>query len=69
MKIRKANEINKNVKACPFCGEKEEIYLEQYDHKAGARWRIFCGRCMAGIDRGYDQTLLPLLEKWNERVQ
>lgn len=66
----KVNTYRKNisVKPCPFCGEKEEIFFEEYKHKAGVRWRILCTSCMAHIDRGYDQTPLPLLDAWNKRV-
>ena len=69
MKFIKANELYNaiEVKSCPFCGEKEEIFLEEYDHKAGLRWRIVCSNCMASIDRGYDQTPQPLIEAWNKR--
>ena len=70
MKVIKANKIYKGVevKPCPFCGETEEIYLEEYAHKAGNRWRIFCCGCMAGIDRGYDQAPHGLIDAWNKRV-
>ena len=37
---------------CPFCGESEEIAVEEYTTGAGLRWRIVCCNCMAGIDRG-----------------
>lgn len=68
--IVKANKINNTeVAPCPFCGEKEEIYLEEYEHKAGKRWRITCCNCMANIDRGYDQAPFTLLEIWNKRTQ
>ena len=30
----------REVKPCPFCGEAEEIYFEEYLHAAGKRWRI-----------------------------
>lgn len=36
------------VKPCPFCGERENIIIEEYDHAAGKRWRIFCAECMGG---------------------
>ena len=56
---------------CPFCGEAEEIYLEQYNHgeKTGKRWRIVCTSCMAQIDRGIDQTPGILVELWNTRTK
>lgn len=65
----KANKLYKGVKIkqCPFCGESEEIYLEEYETKVGNRWRLFCANCMAGIDRGYDQTAHALIEAWNKR--
>lgn len=70
VKIVKAKEKlrGREVKPCPFCGEAEEIYFEEYLHAAGKRWRILCPNCMAGIDRGYDQHPGLLLEAWNKRV-
>ncbi len=56
------------IKPCPFCGETEEIAVEEYEHGAGLRWRIFCCNCMAGIDRGYDQSPYPLIDLWNTRA-
>ena len=58
---------NTNILPCPFCGENEEICLEQYEHAAGKRWRIFCCSCMAQIDRGYDQSPGVLIDLWNTR--
>lgn len=58
---------NTNVLPCPFCGESEEIYLEQYDCAVGERWRIVCVSCMVQIDRGYDQTPGGMIELWNRR--
>lgn len=55
------------IKPCPFCGESEEILVEEYTHRVGPRWRIFCYNCMAGIDRGWDQSPYPLIELWNTR--
>lgn len=66
--IKRVNEmIKEEVKACPFCGEKNEIYLEEYEHEAGLRWRIVCANCMAGIDRGYVQQPYELVNAWNKR--
>lgn len=59
------NEIK--LKPCPFCGS-EKIYIEQYDHPAGKRWRIFCCNCMAGIDTGTDQSKGAVIETWNRRA-
>ena len=56
------------VKPCPFCGESENIVLEEYEAKIGTRWRILCGNCMGGIDRGYDQTPYSLIGAWNKRA-
>lgn len=68
VKIVKVKEKLREVKPCPFCGEAEEIYFEEYLHASGKRWRILCPNCMAGIDRGYDQNPGPLLDAWNKRV-
>lgn len=70
MRLIKANKLYKGVKIkrCPFCGESEKIVLEEYETKVGNRWRIFCCNCMAGIDRGYDQTPHRLIDIWNKRV-
>jgi len=69
MKIVKVKEFRNDMSAlpCPFCGETEEIYFEEYETKVGERWRIVCAKCMANIDRGYDQTPHPLVELWNKR--
>lgn len=56
-----------NALPCPFCGEIEEIYLQEYEHAAGIRWRIVCARCLCQIDRGYDQNPSILVEIWNKR--
>ena len=61
---------------CPFCGETDEIYLENYvcgtgssyPEGVGERWRIVCTSCMAQIDRGYDQSPGVLCELWNKRT-
>ena len=68
--IIKANKLYKDieVKSCPFCGESENIVLEEYEHAAGKRWKIYCCNCMAGIDRGYDQSPHGLIDAWNKRV-
>ena len=70
MEFIKANTLKNDIELmpCPFCGEKEEIYIEEYEHIAGKRYRIVCTSCMAQIDRGYDQTKYPLLEVWNKRA-
>lgn len=67
MKFIKAN-TRSNILQCPFCGEKEEIYLEEYEIKCGSRWRILCTNCMCAIDRGYDQHPNILIELWNKRT-
>ena len=69
MKIIKAKEYRNDItiKECPFCGESENIYLEEYKHTAGVRWRIVCAHCMAQIDRGYDQKPGALIDAWNCR--
>ena len=69
MEFIKAKNYRKNtvVLSCPFCGESEEIYFEQYEHAAGNRWRIVCCSCMAQIDRGHDQTPGILIDLWNTR--
>lgn len=56
------------VMPCPFCGEKEEIYLEEYETPCGNRWRIVCANCMCMIDRGYDQEPSYLIDSWNTRM-
>ena len=65
--IKATHRKNTTVLPCPFCGENEEIFLEQYDHAAGKRWRIVCVSCMAQIDRGHDQTPGVLIDLWNTR--
>ena len=73
MAIRKANKTGyvPHILPCPFCGETEEIYLEEYEHgeTTGTRWRIVCTSCMAQIDRGTDQNPGKLCELWNRRAQ
>ena len=48
--------------------ETENIVLEEYEHAAGKRWKIYCCNCMSGIDRGYDQSPHGLIDAWNKRV-
>ena len=69
MQFIKVKNYRKETKVlpCPFCGESEEIYLQEYEHAAGKRWRICCASCMAQIDRGYDQTPGALIDLWNKR--
>lgn len=70
VKVIKAKKLCESVevKPCPFCGESNEIALEEYETKVGNRWRILCGNCMGGIDRGYDQTPYSLISAWNKRA-
>lgn len=67
--VKKAKEltIDTEVKPCPFCGETKDIVVEEYKTIVGNRWRIVCFGCMAGIDRGYDQTPYRLVDAWNRR--
>lgn len=51
---------------CPFCGNDEIIY-EEYEHAAGPRWRVFCTKCIAGIDPGYAQKRHIVQAMWNRR--
>lgn len=70
MDIIKATNYYKGVaiKGCPFCGEDDQIYFEQYEHAAGPRWRIVCACCMARIDPGYiQQPTSYLIDLWNTR--
>ena len=41
MNIIKANTLHKDIKVkpCPFCGESENIVLEEYEHTSGKRWK------------------------------
>ena len=57
MPFIKAKNLTNHTKIipCPFCGESEEIAVEEYTTGAGLRWRIVCCNDMAGIDRGWDQ--------------
>lgn len=70
MNIIKANKLYKDIKikSCPFCGESDDIVLEEYEHTSGKRWKIYCCNCMAGIDRGYDQTPHGLIDAWSMRM-
>lgn len=67
---KKAVELQKgaDILPCPFCGEKEEIYIDSYNANDGVRYRIFCANCMCMIDRGWDQQYGELLELWNKRT-
>ena len=58
---------NLELKPCPFCGNKEIVY-EKYQHEVGARYRVFCTQCMAGIDPGFAQTIYIVRDMWNNRV-
>lgn len=55
------------LKPCPFCGS-DIIFYEEYRHKAGNRWRVWCGDCLAGIDTGCAQSMGQAQEKWNRRT-
>lgn len=70
MEFIKAKNHRKNVviEKCPFCGEDEEIYLDEYETPCGNRWRIVCTNCMCMIDRGYDQEPSYLVDLWNTRM-
>lgn len=69
--IKKASECRKgaNIRPCPFCGEKEEIYIESRDAVDGVRYRILCANCMCMIDRGWDQQYGELIDMWNNRKE
>lgn len=60
---------NGAMKICPFCGEKEELYIEKYHHSQGERYRAFCGGCCAGIDTGWSISKSEVIEFWNRRVK
>lgn len=55
------------LKPCPFCGNKEPVYL-QYKHKAGLRWMVLCCECMASIDPGTAQERHHVVDLWNKRT-
>lgn len=52
---------------CPFCGGKN-IYIDEYDHGAGKRWRVVCLDCMATVDDGCVQQKYRAIEAWNRRT-
>lgn len=55
------------LKSCPFCGNTEIIY-EKYNHLAGERWRVWCRKCLAGVDPGYAQSRHTVQQMWNRRA-
>lgn len=57
----------KNAPACPFCGG-NQIQLVQYQHPAGARWKIRCAGCLAEIDPGWAQDPNTVLNMWRQRA-
>ncbi len=59
------------LKTCPFCGGKAELYeSEAYNLKTetkekGTRWFVMCGRCTA-LTCGALKSMA--IEVWNRRV-
>ena len=57
---------NDRLEPCPFCGCKAITY-DQYQHKSGIRWRVWCTECLACIDPGYAQHPGVVRRMWNRR--
>lgn len=55
------------LKPCPFCGY-NKVYLDEYRHEAGVRFRVVCPECMAMVDPGYFQSAGRAIEAWNRRT-
>lgn len=55
------------LKPCPFCGSRDIVY-EEYAHKAGNRWMVWCTECLATVDTGCAQSMGQAQEKWNRRT-
>ncbi len=54
------------LEPCPFCGDKEVVYVEyQLDNET--RWKVVCIGCMAMIDPGWCRNKSVLRTKWNMR--
>lgn len=60
-------DYRENVKPCPFCGERKEIWGMKYKHAAGDRFCVICLGCLATLDRGYWQNVWQPLDAWNNR--
>lgn len=65
--------MSDELKPCPFCGGKAEIYQERHDkggqhHNGRLQCFVFCSECSA---RGPDNTSSQYLkiQRWNERKE
>lgn len=57
------------VKPCPFCGEKHDIWTLKYKIAGidADRYAVMCFGCMALVDVGYAQDRGQALRHWNKR--
>lgn len=58
------------VKPCPFCGEKHDIWSLKYKLPGldADRYAVMCFGCMALVDVGYAQDRGQALRHWNRRT-
>ena len=66
IKLVQPTSSHNHLEPCPFCGCRVITY-EQYQHKAGIRWRVWCTECLACIDPGYAQHPGVVQRMWNRR--
>lgn len=62
----------KNLKACPFCGQKKYLILIEEEYFSETQYQIVCdatnwkGGC--GASCGWQDTLQKAQEAWNRRA-
>lgn len=70
--VFRLTDMHNEVKPCPFCGERKEIWALRYvrtDIADGARYGVGCMGCMAILDSGYWQGWGQALAAWNTRKE
>ena len=70
--IFRMTEMNDEVKPCPFCGERKEIWALRYvrpEIAEGTRYAVGCMGCMTIMDSGWWQGWGAALAAWNTRKE
>ena len=58
--------MSKELKPCPFCGEKATISKRYHDAVKQEVYYVYCIKC--GMQSGWSETEEKLRKTWNRRV-
>lgn len=57
----------KEVKRCPFCGKKDDVWVVRYEKNDKMMFATRCIGCGMTLDNGSCKTQWEALENWNKR--